>query len=150
MATSWIARTLIARTLIARTLMKTGPLIKTPPNAPIGPRSPRLADREMLTLWQRTIHGQLEKHGFLLIGLHKRAACFLVVRIGGDHTFRILDVLVDAAKIVGILRLHGWRLLGYFQQQVVVVQAGNRQIGNHSDGRDVAGQLGRERMLANI
>src|ERR1700684_540849 len=86
--------------------------------------------REMLTLWQRTIHGQLEKHGLLLIGLHQRAASFVVVGIGGDYAFCVLNVLVDAAKIVRVLGLDRGRLLGYLHEQVIVIQAGNGYVGS--------------------
>src|ERR1700722_19312 len=44
MVISWMARTFMG-TLLARSLMKTRPLIKTPPNAPVGPPSARLAAR---------------------------------------------------------------------------------------------------------
>src|ERR1700736_4520635 len=97
--------------LIAGTLIKARPFIKTPPNAPVGPRSARLAVR-MLTLRQRTIHSQFEKHGLLLISLHQRAASFVVVGIGGYCAFCVLNVLVDAAKIVRVLSLHRRRQLG--------------------------------------
>ena len=107
------------------------PAHKIPRKAPVGPRSARAGGRELPTLWQRTIHCQLEKHGLFLISLHQRTASFLVVRIGGDDIFGILNVLVHMPEIVGVLRLHGGRLLRDFLQQVVVVQSGDGRIGDH-------------------
>src|SRR5258708_27727649 len=58
------------------------------------------------TLWQRPVHGQLKEHSLFLVGLHQRAASFFIVRVGIHNTLGILNVFVDAAEIVFVLRPH--------------------------------------------
>src|SRR5215469_8778454 len=66
-------------------------------------RSLPAAAKKAQSLWQRTIQSQVKKHCLFLIGLHQRAAGFLVVGISVHTIFGIADVLIHLAEVIGVL-----------------------------------------------
>src|SRR5258708_748418 len=71
---------------------------------------PQASLRTFQSLWLRTIHRHLKKHGFLLIRIHQRPPGILIVRSLIHRALRLADGLIHPPQILFVLRSHCGRV----------------------------------------